>query len=101
MPIQTVNPYNNKVIQEFEELSDAALELKIAKAHEAYLSWKNTPIEDRRALLLRVGGIMRERKHELAKLVTLEMGKLIKQSEGEIEMCASVYEYYANNAAEF
>jgi succinate-semialdehyde dehydrogenase/glutarate-semialdehyde dehydrogenase len=101
MAIQTVNPFNNQVIQEFEEISDKELQNKIEVAHQAYRSWKNTPIAERTALLLKVASIMRERKIELAQLITLEMGKLIKQSEGEVEMCASVYEYYANNAAEF
>ncbi len=101
MPIQTVNPFNNKVVKIFKEITGQALENKIAKAHKAYQSWKKTPIQDRTKILLKVAAIMRERKNELAALVTLEMGKLIAQSESEIEMCASVYEYYANHAAEF
>ena len=44
---------------------------------------------------------MRERKSELAKIMTLDMGKLIKQSEGEIETCAKIAEYYADHAKEF
>lgn len=101
MPIQTTNPYNNQVVKTFEELTDEALEKKIAKADQAYQSWKTTDIKNRAVLLHNVAGLMRKNKSELAKLVTLEMGKLIAQSESEIEMCASVYEYYATNAAEF
>ncbi|RZJ33475.1 MAG: NAD-dependent succinate-semialdehyde dehydrogenase, partial [Flavobacterium sp.] len=101
MAIQSVNPYNNKVVKTFEEITDDELQSKIEIAHNAYLSWKNVPVAERQKLLLKVASIMRERKSELARLVTTEMGKLIRQSEGEIEMCASVYEYYANNAAEF
>lgn len=101
MPIQTVNPYNNQIVKTFEELTDDALEKKIAKAHKAYQSWKNTTVSDRSALLQKVADLMRERKPQLAKLITLEMGKLIAQSESEIDMCASVYEYYAKNAAGF
>ncbi len=101
MPIQTVNPYNNKLIQSFEELTDEALELKIAKAHQAFQSWKSTRLEERSQLLLNAAKIMRQRKSELARLITIEMGKLIAQSETEVELCASVYEYYAKNGAEF
>lgn len=101
MPIQTVNPYNNKVVKTFEEITDDALEKKIAKAHKAYQSWRNISVADRSALLQKVADLMREKKPQLAKLITLEMGKLIAQSEAEIDMCASVYEYYAKNAAEF
>lgn len=101
MPIQTVNPYNNKVVKTFDEISDEMLEKKIAKAHKAYQSWKNTTVKDRAALLQKVAEIMRTKKAELSSLITLEMGKLIAQSEAEIDMCASVYEYYAQNAEAF
>jgi len=101
MPIQTTNPYNNKVVKTFEEISDDQLEKKLGKADKAYRSWKNTDVKERAQLLQKVADLMRQKKTELSKLITLEMGKLIAQSESEIEMCASVYEYYAQNAAEF
>jgi succinate-semialdehyde dehydrogenase/glutarate-semialdehyde dehydrogenase len=101
MPIQTVNPYNNKLIKTFEELTDVQLEKKIAKANKAFQSWRHVGVDQRAALLKNVAAVMRKRKSELAKLITLEMGKLIAQSESEIDMCASVYEYFADHAAEF
>lgn len=101
MSIQTTNPYTNKVVKSFKPLNEDELEQKIANAHKAFDSWKTTPIAERAKYLHKVSQLMRERKHELAKIITLEMGKLIAQSEGEIEMCASVYEYYAKNSEEF
>lgn len=99
--IQTTNPYHNKVVKTFDELTDAQLERKIATAHKAFQSWRDTPVKERAALLKKVAALMRKRKKELAALITLEMGKLIAQSEAEIDMCASVYDYYAKNAAAF
>lgn len=99
--IQTTNPYNNKVLKTFDELTDEQLEKKLSSAHKAYQSWKTSEISERSKLLFKVAELMRQRKTELAKLITLEMGKLIAQSESEIEMCASVYEYYAKHAEEF
>ncbi len=101
MPIQSVNPYTNQIVKTFDEISDKQLDHKIAQAHKAYLSWRNTDIKTRAALLQKVAALMLERKSELAGLITLEMGKLIGQSESEIEMCASVYDYYAGHASEF
>lgn len=101
MSIQTTNPYTNKVVKSFKPLTEEALEHKISDAHKAYESWKTTPIEDRGKYLQKVADLMLERKHELAKIITLEMGKGIEQSEGEIEMCASVYSYYAKNSTKF
>lgn len=101
MSIQTTNPYTNKVVKSFRPLNDEELEHKISDAHKAYDTWKTTPIAERAKYLQKVSELMLERKHELAKIITLEMGKLIAQSEGEIEMCASVYAYYAKNSEEF
>ncbi|WP_306568436.1 NAD-dependent succinate-semialdehyde dehydrogenase [Flavobacterium lindanitolerans] len=101
MAIKTINPYNNKEIKSFEEFSEEAVEKKIAQADKAYQKWKTIAIKQRAELLMNVASIFRKRKEELAKLITLEMGKLIAQSEAEVEMCASVYEYYAKNAADF
>ena len=101
MSIQTTNPYTNKVVKSFKPLNEDELEQKISEAHKAFDSWKTTPIAERAKYLLKVSELMLERKHELAKIITLEMGKGIEQSEGEIEMCASVYAYFANNSAEF
>lgn len=101
MAIKTINPYNNKEIKSFEEFSEEAVEKKIAKADKTYQKWKTIAIKQRAELLMNVASLFRKRKEELAKLITLEMGKLIAQSEAEVEMCASVYEYYAKNAADF
>ena len=101
MAIQTTNPFNNKVLKTFEEISDEVLQNKITQAHKAFQIWKKTDVKERAKLLANVAAIMLKRKVELAKLVTLEMGKLITQSESEVEMCASVYQYYADNAEEF
>ncbi|MDQ7962117.1 NAD-dependent succinate-semialdehyde dehydrogenase [Flavobacterium lindanitolerans] len=101
MAIKTINPYNNKEIKSFEEFSEEAVEKKIAQADKTYQKWKTIAIKQRAELLMNVASLFRKRKEELAKLITLEMGKLIAQSEAEVEMCASVYEYYAKNAADF
>lgn len=101
MSIQTTNPYTNKVVKSFKPLTEEELEHKISDAHKAYDSWKKTPISERAKYLQKVSELMLERKHELAKIITLEMGKGIEQSEGEIEMCASVYSYYAKNSEKF
>lgn len=101
MSIQTKNPYTNKVVKTFKALTEAELEQKIATAYTTYATWKTTSFSERAQYLQKVANLMLERKHELAKIITLEMGKGIAQSEGEIEMCASVYAYYAKNSDAF
>jgi succinate-semialdehyde dehydrogenase / glutarate-semialdehyde dehydrogenase len=101
MAIETINPYTNKSVKSFDEISDEVLEKKIAQADKAYQKWKSVAIAERSKLLMNVASVLRKRKDEFAKLITLEMGKLIAQSESEIDMCISVYEYYAKNSASF
>jgi len=101
MAIQTTNPFNNEIVKTFDEITQHELEQKISKAHEAYQTWKNTDVKKRTQLLSKAAQIMRTKKKALAELITLEMGKLIGQSESEIDMCISVYEYYAKNGEAF
>lgn len=101
MAIATINPYNNKEVKTFEALSEKQIEEKISTADKAYASWKEKPVEERTKLLTKVAALLQERKKELAKLITLEMGKLISESEDEIDISSAIYKYYADNAAEF
>lgn len=101
MAIETINPYNNKSVKKFDELSEKELEGKIATADKAYSSWKKSSFSERKKLLNKVASLMKKKKKELAEMITIEMGKLIAQSEAEIDMCISVYEYYAENGEEF
>lgn len=101
MAIETINPFTNLSVKKFHELDDAAIESKIAKADEAFNSWKHKPVEERSALLAKVAQLLQEKKKELAKLITLEMGKLISESEDEIDISSAIYKYYADNAEKF
>ena len=101
MSIQTVNPFTNKVVNSFEEMTDAAVDSAVAKAHKVYESWKKTSYAERAELLHKVANLMREKKELLARMATLEMGKLIAQAEGEIELSAKIFDYYADHAEQF
>ncbi|MCD7973229.1 MAG: NAD-dependent succinate-semialdehyde dehydrogenase [Candidatus Azobacteroides sp.] len=98
--IKTINPTTNQVEKEFPEMTPEQIETILAKADEAYRTWRTTPLAQRAELLTRVAQILRERKNELAKLFTIEMGKLIGEGIAEIEVCAAIFEYYAQNGAE-
>ncbi|SHN00618.1 NAD-dependent succinate-semialdehyde dehydrogenase [Flavobacterium xinjiangense] len=101
MSIQTVNPYNNKVVKSFEEMSDKTVDTLIEKSVKTFKEWKETSYAERAKILHKVAKIMRDKKESLAKIITLEMGKLIAQAEGEILLSADIFDYYADNAADF
>ena len=101
MSIQTVNPNTNKVVKSFEEMSDQAVEAAVTQAESAYTEWRKTSYEQRAVVLHKVASLMREKKEQLATLITLEMGKLFAQAEGEVILSADIIDYYATHAKKF
>lgn len=101
MSIQTVNPFTNKTEKSFDEMTDQALEAAVVKAEMAFADWKETDYKLRADLLHEVATLMRAKKKSLAKIITLEMGKLIAQAEGEIDLSADIFDYYAENGEKF
>ena len=101
MPIQSVNPYNNQVLKTFEEFSDEKVDQLIGQAFEVYRTWRKTSYAKRSELLRRVAQEMRSKRDDLAKLVSLEMGKRFGEGKGELALSAKIVEYYAENGEKF
>src|SRR3954454_22837620 len=100
-PYATVNPYTGKTEREFPFLETSAIDGVIEKAHAAFLEWRRRPVEERAAVVQRAADLMHERQGELAALVTREMGKRIKEAAGEVQLAASILEYYATRGPGF
>lgn len=82
MPIQTINPNTNKLVRSFEEMTDSVVYDAVSLAEETFGKWRNTTFKQRADLMHQVASLMRAKKEPLAKLITLEMGKLISQAGG-------------------
>lgn len=98
MPIQSKNPATEEILRTFEEISDATLEQKIKNAEKAFTEWKNTTFKERAALMRKLAVYLRENQESLADIQTREMGKTKKSGIPNIEKCALLCEYYADNA---
>lgn len=96
--IKSINPYNGKLINTFETQTNSDVDLQLDKASKRFDSWKLTSFSERKKLMLQVAQVLKSNKQEYAELITKEMGKPIKQAIAEIEKCAWVCEYYAENA---
>lgn len=92
------NPTTEEIFATFEELEARELEEKLSESQYAFLAWRKTPFSDRKNLFLRLASILREESESLGKIMTREMGKPIMASKAEIEKCAWVCEFYAENA---
>ncbi|MTH17733.1 NAD-dependent succinate-semialdehyde dehydrogenase [Flavobacterium sp. LC2016-01] len=96
--IKSVNPYTQQEVFEIEELSSGQVEKVIEKADTAFLSWREVSFKERSRLMLDAAKELRKNKQEYAETITKEMGKPITLSLDEIEKCAWLCEYYAENA---
>ena len=93
------NPATGERVAEYPTIGDAALVDAVAIADRAHREWSRaTTTEERAALVRRVGQLHTERREELAEIIVREMGKPTEQALGEVDFCASIYEYYATEA---
>lgn len=99
--ITATNPATGKTIDSYSELSKKQVIECIEKADAVFQQWKTNHIDFRASQMIRAGAILRENTEKYARLITKEMGKPIKESRSEIEKCAWVCEYYAENASSF
>lgn len=93
---QTINPANQQVIETYEHLSDEKAGDVVRTCHEAFLEWRDRPLEERADILRAIARELRANKDEFAELMTRETGKLIGDGGDEIELCAAICEYTAD-----
>ncbi|MBS1749319.1 MAG: NAD-dependent succinate-semialdehyde dehydrogenase [Bacteroidetes bacterium] len=101
MSIASINPVNGILNKSYEEDTQESVEKKIKQTQEAWLQWRETSFDIKSVLLKKLAEQLLDQKKELSELMTLEMGKPIKEGIAEIEKCALVCEYYAANAEAF
>ncbi len=97
MKIASTNPATGKVIMQFSEYSDKDVMKYIDISQQAFETYKDVNFSDRSKLMKKASEILLRKKKHYAKIITLEMGKPISESIAEIEKCAWVCEYYADN----
>ena len=102
MGYQSVNPANGEMLRRFDQHTDEQMQSALATADLTFRSiWSTMAIRDRSTLVGRAASIMLERKENLARLASLEMGKRISEGRSEIELSAAILQYYADNTEAF
>src|SRR5438132_1084033 len=99
--IETVNPANGKVLRRFRASTRTDVEKSVEKARKAFEKWRELSPARRAEFLQRAAQILRSRKDQLGRIMTLEMGKTIKESVPEVAKCAWALEYFAENGPRF
>ena len=95
--MRSINPTNGEVVAEYDEHAPAEVARRIDAAHSAYEEWRRVPFADRAVAMHRAGELLEKRKDELARLMTLEMGKPLAAGRAEAEKCAWACRHYADN----
>jgi succinate-semialdehyde dehydrogenase/glutarate-semialdehyde dehydrogenase len=94
-----VDPANGETVQEYPTISDEDLRSAIGRADQAHREWSpSTSVQERAALIRKVGELHTERREDLGEIIVREMGKPIEQAVGEVDFSAAIYEFYADNA---
>ncbi|WP_279611677.1 aldehyde dehydrogenase family protein [Burkholderia gladioli] len=102
MPYQTINPTTNELVKTYPNHTDADIEAALSAAHRLYKSaWSKGPIKPRLQVLERLADLIDARKEELARIATMEMGKLIGDARDEVWIIAEIARFYARNAERF
>jgi succinate-semialdehyde dehydrogenase/glutarate-semialdehyde dehydrogenase len=97
----SINPATDEIIREYKEYSLDEVNDIIKKVDQSFKEWKNTLFSHRSDLMKKAAQVLRNDKKYYSELMTLEMGKPILQSYAEVEKCAWVCDYYADNAKSF
>jgi succinate-semialdehyde dehydrogenase / glutarate-semialdehyde dehydrogenase len=101
MAYQTTNPYTGKVLETFPSMTDVELEAALAAADVRFGTWRNVSFAERAAVCKKAAANLRTQAEHFARLVTLEMGKLIEEARGEVALSADIIDYYADHAERF
>lgn len=101
MKFSTVNPANGKVIQEYTEFSDPQIEKVLQDSQSAFKQWSKLSFAERARHMQVMADYLLREKNELAKIITLEMGKPLSAAIAEIEKCALVCHHYAEKAEDY
>lgn len=101
MEFKSINPYNGQVVGQYKALTAQELDKKLDKSKKTHQSWSKVPLAERCNLLKKAGAVLRDNVEEYAKMISMEMGKPLSEAKGEVDKCAWVCDYYAENAATF
>lgn len=95
---KSINPYNNELVGTHTSLDEFAVQKKLKLSEKAFLKWKNVTLQERLLLIENLVKVMEANLDENASLISLEMGKPLREAKAEIHKCIDLCRYYLKNA---
>ncbi|MEU9196464.1 NADP-dependent succinic semialdehyde dehydrogenase [Streptomyces hundungensis] len=100
MAIATVNPATGETLKSFGAMGPEEVERRLAAAESAFAGWRTTRFEERARLVLRAADLLDADRDDIARTMTVEMGKPVVAARAEAAKCAKALRWYAEHAAE-
>lgn len=97
----SLNPATGQIIQTYSSWDTRRLEQTLENAYGAQQAWANMSVAKRAEVMRNAAKQLRAKRDQYASLITQEMGKLLREARAEVEKCAVVCDYYAQNAEGF
>ncbi len=91
--LEVITPIDGSRIATVKQVTEDEYDRIVERAHRAFLNWRRVPAPRRGDLVRQLGNRLRERKQELAQLVTLEMGKILPEGEGEVQEMIDICDF--------
>jgi succinate-semialdehyde dehydrogenase/glutarate-semialdehyde dehydrogenase len=101
MAIASINPATGEELKEFASFDDSEIEKRLRQAERAFAAYRRVPFAKRMQLMMAAASLLHREKEKLARIITLEMGKLFSAAMEEVEKCVRGCRFYAENAERF
>lgn len=96
--MKAINPATGELIKEYRQHTNDEVKAILNATAHAYEAWRVTPFAERSRLMKKLGALLSERADKYGRLITMEMGKVLSEAVAEVNKCALVCAYYAENA---
>jgi succinate-semialdehyde dehydrogenase/glutarate-semialdehyde dehydrogenase len=98
MPIATVNPANGETVKTYEAMGEEEIERRLQLAEATFRTYRTSDFAERARLMHRAADLLDEDQQDIARVITTEMGKPVKQARAEAAKCAKAMRWYADHA---
>ncbi len=99
--MKAINPATGKTLKEYQEMTPDQVREAIKAAHKDFLGWRDSSFGERAEHMRKAAHVLRDSASDHATLMSMEMGKLLRDGKAEVEKCAWVCDYYADHAESF
>ncbi|GEN95488.1 NAD-dependent succinate-semialdehyde dehydrogenase [Pediococcus ethanolidurans] len=97
MAYKTINPYTNELVKEYPNATADDVENALSAGHQLFKKWEHETPESRANQLHEIAQLFRDHQAQLAKAMVTDMGKLYREAQGEVELCAMIADYFADH----